>query len=83
MTLTERLQASTPKFFKKVRNIGLILAAVSSTLITAPVALPVVVVKIGSHMGMDPMVASTISQTAVSDEPQKESEGNRDGRPTR
>lgn len=79
MTLTERIQAPTPKFFRKVRNIGLLLAAVSGTLITAPVALPAVVIKIAGYMGVASMVASAVSQTAVCDEPQPKSEGKRDG----
>jgi hypothetical protein len=39
MNLSERVQSPTPKFFKKVRNIGLILAAISGTLVAAPIAL--------------------------------------------
>jgi hypothetical protein len=68
MNLTERLTSPTPSFFKKVRTIGLILAAVSGTLLTAPVALPVVLVKIAGYLGVASMVASAVSQTAVYDE---------------
>jgi hypothetical protein len=70
MNLSKRLQSPTPSFFKKVRNIGLILAAVSGTLLTAPIALPVVVVKIAGYLGVASMVASAVSQTAVVEEPE-------------
>jgi hypothetical protein len=68
MKLSERLTSPTPSFFKKVRTIGLILAAVSGTLLTAPVALPVVLVKIAGYLGVASMVASAVSQTAIYDE---------------
>jgi hypothetical protein len=65
MKLKERIEAPTPKFFKKVRNIGLILAAVSATLLTTPVALPIVVVKIAGYLAVAGSVASAVSQTAT------------------
>lgn len=59
------MQKPTPSFFKKIRNIGLALAAISATLLTAPVALPAVVVKIAGYLAVAGGVMSTISQTAV------------------
>lgn len=69
MKLSERVQSPTPKFFKKVRNIGLILAAVSGSLVAAPVALPALVLKIAGYLGVASMVASAVSQTTVCEEP--------------
>lgn len=68
MKLIERVTAPTPKFFKKVRNIGIVLAAVSGTLLTAPVALPAVIIKIAGYLAVASTVASTVSQTAVEGE---------------
>lgn len=68
MKLIERLSSPTPKFFKKLRNIGLILAAVSGTIIAAPVALPAVVMQIATYLGVAGTVASAVSQTAVEGE---------------
>lgn len=65
MKLTERVKAPTPKFFKKVRNVGLILAAVSGTLLTAPIALPALVVQVAGYLAVASSVACAISQTAV------------------
>lgn len=79
MKLKKRVQSKTPKFFKKVRNIGLILAAVSGTIITAPVALPAVLVKIAGYLGVASMVASAVSQTTVCKEPDKETQNETNG----
>jgi hypothetical protein len=65
MNIKERINAPTPKFFKKVRNIGLVLAAISATLLTTPVALPVVVVKVAGYLAVAGSVASAVSQTAT------------------
>lgn len=73
MTLQQRLNAPTPKFFKKVRNIGLVLAAISGTLLTAPIALPVVIVKIAGYLAVAGGVATAVSQAVTNEEkPQKQ-----------
>jgi hypothetical protein len=71
MNLIQRAAAPTPKFFKKVRNIGLILAAVSSTLLASPIALPLVAIKIAGYLAVAGSVASAVSQIATEDEDQK------------
>ena len=68
MKLAERVKSPTPKFFKKVRNIGLALAAVSATILAAPMTLPAVVVKIAGYLAVAGSVAGTVSQTAVKGE---------------
>jgi hypothetical protein len=68
MNLIERVSSPTPKFFKKLRNIGLILAAVSGTLVAAPIALPAVVIQIAGYLAVASSVASAISQTVVEGE---------------
>lgn len=70
MNIAERIQSPTPTFFKKIRNIGIILTAVSGTLLGAPIALPLVVMKIASYMAVASMVAAAVSQTAVVEEPE-------------
>lgn len=66
--LIERVQAPTPKFFKKLRNIGLILTAVAATIATAPIALPAIIVQIAGYLAVAGGVASAVSQTAVENE---------------
>lgn len=70
MNLIERIGSPTPKFFKKLRNIGLILAAVSGTIIAAPIALPAVVIQVAGYLAVASSVASAVSQTAVVEEPE-------------
>ena len=67
-TIVKRVQSPTPKFFKKVRNIGLILAAAGGAIISAPVALPAVVVQIAVYLAIAGSVAGAVSQTAVTPE---------------
>ena len=63
--LIERVQAPTPSFFKKLRNIGLILATIATTIAAAPVALPALVVQIAGYIAVAGGIASAVSQTAV------------------
>jgi hypothetical protein len=65
MNIIQRAQAPTPKFFRKVRTIGLILAAASASILAAPVALPVVVVQIAGYLAVAGSVATAIAQTAT------------------
>lgn len=62
------MKKPTPRFFQTLRNAGLAVAAIGTTLLTAPVALPAVVVKIAGYLAVAGAVASTISQTAVKNE---------------
>ena len=68
MNLVKRAKAPTPKFFKKVRNIGLILAAVSGSLLAAPVALPLIVTQVAGYMAVAGTVATAISQVTTKEE---------------
>jgi hypothetical protein len=65
MKITERVRSKTPSFFKKIRNIGLAVAAIGTTILTAPVTLPAVVIKIAGYLAVAGTVAGGISQTAV------------------
>ncbi len=61
----ERMQEPTPKFFKTIRNLGLLLTAVSSVIATAPISLPALVVTISGYLAVAGGIASAISQTAI------------------
>ena len=63
--IVERIQEPTPKFFKKIRNIGLMLTAISGVIATAPISLPVVLVTVAGYLAVAGGIASAISQTAV------------------
>lgn len=64
----QRVQSPTPKFFKKLRNIGLTVAAIAGTIIAAPVTLPAVVVKVAGYLVVAGGVLGGASQTAVEGE---------------
>ncbi|RZF61749.1 hypothetical protein EWE74_02610 [Sphingobacterium corticibacterium] len=72
MNVLERAQAPTPKFFKVLRSIGLIVAAVGGAIVTVPVALPVAVVTIGGYLTVAGGVLSAISQITVDDKDKPE-----------
>lgn len=62
MKIVKRAQAPTPKFFKVLRNVGLVLAAVGGTILAAPVALPIAVTTVGGYLVVAGGVASAVSQ---------------------
>jgi len=64
----DRMKKPTPKFFIKLRNIGITAAAISAGILTAPIALPAVVVKIAGYLAVAGTVAGSVSQTAVTEE---------------
>lgn len=68
MTIVERVQAPTPKWFKVLRTIGIALASVGGTIIAAPVALPVGLVSAAGYLVLGGSIISAVSQTAVKTE---------------
>ena len=66
--IINRAKAPTPKFFKVLRNIGLVLAAVGGTILAAPIALPVVVTTIGGYLAVAGGVVSAVSQLTTTTE---------------
>ena len=68
MKISERIKAPTPKFFKKLRNIGIALAAIGTSILAAPVTLPAIILKIAGYLAVAGSVEGGISQTAVKGE---------------
>lgn len=68
MNTIKRMKKSTPKFFKKLRNIGLALTGISTVVLTAPVALPAVLVSIAGYIAVGGAVMSGVSQCTVQNE---------------
>lgn len=62
MNVIKRVKAPTPKFFKVLRTIGLVVAAVGGCIITAPIALPITVVTLGGYLTVAGGVLSAVSQ---------------------
>ena len=68
MNILKRMKAPTPDFFRRLRNIGLALAAISGAILTAPVTLPVIVIQVAGYLAVAGTVATAVSQTVVSGE---------------
>lgn len=62
MNVVKRAKAPTPKFFKVLRNVGLALVAVGGTILTAPVAFPVIVTTVAGYLAVAGGVLSAVSQ---------------------
>ena len=65
MNVIERAQAPTPKFFKTLRTVGLILVAVSGSILTAPISLPIALLTVASYAAVAGSVLSAVSQITV------------------
>ncbi|WP_276368806.1 hypothetical protein [Chryseolinea sp. H1M3-3] len=74
MSIIKRMKAPTPKFFRVLRTVGIALAAAGGTLLTAPVALPAVVLSIAGYVSVAGAVMTAVSQTAVESENLPENE---------
>ncbi|MEM9897157.1 MAG: hypothetical protein AAF789_12385 [Bacteroidota bacterium] len=68
LNILERSAAPTPKFFKKLRNIGLFLAAAGGAVFASPIALPMIAVKVAGYLTVAGGVLTAVSQTAVDEE---------------
>lgn len=71
MNLIERAKAPTPKFFRVIRTIGLVLAAAGGTLLAAPIALPAAIVTLGGYLTVAGGVMTAVSQVTVDGEGDK------------
>lgn len=67
MSIAQRWNAPTPKFWKRVQKIGLAAGAVGAVLIAAPIALPAAVVTIGGYLVTAGSITAALSQLTVED----------------
>ncbi|MHB1148731.1 MAG: hypothetical protein ACYC01_14195 [Lutibacter sp.] len=68
MKIIDRYKKPTPTFFRKLRNIGIALAATGGAIIAAPIALPALVITIATYLTVVGTVATTVSQAVVADD---------------
>jgi len=68
LTLVERVMAPTPKFFKTLRTIGLVIGLVGGAILASPVALPAAIVTVGGYLALAGSIVTGVSQTAVEKE---------------
>ena len=68
LTLAERVMAPTPKFFKTLRTIGLVIGLVGGAILASPVVLPAAIVTVGGYLALAGSIVTGVSQTAVGKE---------------
>lgn len=64
-----RLNAPTPRFFKSIRRIALMLGAAGTALLAAPVALPATLTTVAGYLVAAGLIATAVSSAAVVDSP--------------
>lgn len=68
LTLVQRVLAPTPSFFKKIRNIGVVIGVIGAALLSAPVTLPVVVTTVAGYLVLAGSIITSVAQTTVKGE---------------
>ncbi len=68
MTLAERVMAPTPKFFRTLRTIGVVIGLVGGAILASPVVLPAAIVTVGGYLALAGSIVTGVSQTAVGKE---------------
>ena len=66
--IISRLQEPTPRFFRKIRNMGLLLTGISAVLTTAVIPLPAFLITFAGYSALAGGIASAVSQAAVQNE---------------
>ncbi len=65
ISINDRILAPTPRFFRVIRNIGLVLGTVGTTILTAGATLPVAITTVAGYLVTAGAVAAAVSQTTV------------------
>ena len=67
LNIIERITAPTPKFFRTLRTVGILLGTVGGVILAAPVALPAALVAAGGYIVLAGGIITAVSQTTVED----------------
>lgn len=62
MSIFSRFFSDTPTFFKRVRTIGIALAAIGTAIATAPISLPAGLIAVSGYLITAGTVATIVSQ---------------------
>ena len=68
LNLAQRVLAPTPKFFRTLRTIGVVIGLVGASILASPVALPAVILTVGGYLALAGSIVTGVSQTAVGKE---------------
>jgi hypothetical protein len=66
--LLERIEAPVPKFFRRLRNIGMLLTAAGAAIIGAPILLPAQLIDIAGYITVAGSVITAMSQLTTCEE---------------
>lgn len=64
-SIQERITMPIPKFFRKVRNIGLLLGALGGAILGSPIVLPASIITVAGYLVTAGLVSSAVSSVAV------------------
>lgn len=64
-SVAKRYGKETPPFFKKLRLAGIIIAAVGTTILAAPIGLPILATTIAGYLATAGAVVTAVSQAAI------------------
>jgi ABC-type xylose transport system permease subunit len=67
MSLVQRFNAPTPKFWKRVQQAAITVGAIAGVILTAPITLPAAVVTVAGYVATAGTVAATLSQLTIED----------------
>ena len=65
LTLVERVLAPTPKFFRVLRTVGLVMTTTGCAILAAPIALPAVIVTVAGYLTVAGGIITAVSQVTV------------------
>jgi|Laugrespbdmm15sd_2_1035082.scaffolds.fasta_scaffold43849_2 hypothetical protein len=63
--LKGRWKSRTPRFWKKVQRVAIVLGAAAAMIVAAPIALPAAVITVAGYVVTAGTVAATLSQLTV------------------
>lgn len=67
-SVVKRWKFLTPKFWKKVQKIGIIIGGLGATILAAPIAIPASITALAGYLALAGSVAATLSQLTVDDQ---------------
>ena len=65
--LKGRWKSRTPRFWKKVQRVAIVLSTATAMIVAAPIALPAAVITVAGYVVTAGTVAATLSQLTVED----------------
>lgn len=65
MSLEQRWNAPTPKFWKRVQKVAITFGAIAGVIIAAPITLPAAVITVAGYVATAGTVAATLSQLTI------------------